>query len=258
VRQARHCTKALAAITFVAGIVAASVLAAADQLHGVTAVALAVCVVAALTGLDIAVRAIDAATRRIEELAADCVAAQRASLTDALTGLANRRHFDQRLGEAVVAALRFGEPFSVVLFDLDDFKRINDGAGHGAGDQALRHVAAVLAADTREVDVVCRWGGEEFALLLPRTAGEDAMQAAERALRALRGTVVDAGGLAARLTASAGVGAFPADGDDGLSVVAAADAALLAAKALGKDQVRRARPAVIDLTGRDRTPHASA
>jgi len=257
-RQARHCTTALAAITLVAGVAAAVALASADELHGVTVIALAVCVVAALTGFDLAVRVLDSAARRVERLTAECEAARLASLTDALTGLGNRRHFDQRLSEALVAALRFGEPFSVVLFDLDDFKRVNDRAGHAAGDRALRHVAAVLAADTREVDVVCRWGGEEFALLLPRTSGEDATQAAERALRALRARPVEGGPAGGALTASAGVASFPADGTDGPSVVAAADAALLAAKALGKDQVQRARSAVIDLSGRDRAPHTSA
>ncbi len=157
-----------------------------------------------------------------------------------------------------MAALRFGEPFSVVVLDLDDFKQVNDRVGHAAGDCALRHVAAVLAAGSREFDVACRWGGEEFALLLPRTGAEDAARVAERALGALRATLVDVGGRALRLTASAGVAAFPVDGVDGPSVVDAADAALLRAKALGKDQVRRARPPVIDLTARERAPHASA
>jgi len=257
VRHARQCTTTFATIALVAGVAAAGVLWAAGQFHGVVAVTLLGSVAMAVVGLDTATRALDEAASRFERLAADCAAARVASLTDALTGLGNRRQFDQRLGEAVVAALRYGEPFSVVLFDLDDFKQVNDGAGHTAGDAALRHVAAVLAGETREVDLVCRWGGEEFALLLPRTGGEDASQAAERALNRLRSTVVDVG-RPLRLTASAGVATFPTDGTGGDAVVDAADAALLRAKALGKDQVQRARPAVVDLTGWDRTPHASA
>ena len=257
-RQARHCITALAALTVVSALVGAAWLAAVGELRGLAVVVLGVCVTAPLIGLDVAWRSLEAARLDLDRMASERDAARRASLTDALTGLGNRRQFELRLGEAVVGALRYGEPFSVALFDLDDFKRVNDRVGHAAGDAALRHVAAVLAAGSRELDVACRWGGEEFVLLLPRTDAADAARVAERALRTLRGTIADAGGVEMRITASAGVAAFPTDGPDGPSVVDAADAALLQAKASGKDQVRRARPAVIDLTGRERAPHASA
>ena len=256
--HAHHWTTALAIVAVVAGVAAAADLGSSGQLHPATAAALLVSVAAPLIGLDVARRGLDGAAHRVDELVCECERARRASLTDVLTGLGNRRHFEQRLGEAVVAALRYGEPFSVVLFDLDDFKLVNDRVGHAAGDTALRHIAAVLAAGSRELDVACRWGGEEFAVLLPRTAAPDAANAAERALRSLRATVVDVRGAPVRLTASAGVASFPEDGLDGPSVVDAADVALLRAKALGKDRVQRARPVVVDLTGRDRTPHASA
>jgi len=258
VRHARQCTTALTTITLAAAIVIAMALASSHEFGGLTAGALLVCVGAATLALDISWRAVDRTAGRVERLAAECEAARRASLTDPLTGLGNRRQFDQRLGEAVVAALRFGEPFSVVLFDLDDFKRVNDLVGHAAGDSALRHVAAVLTSYTREFDVACRWGGEEFALLLPRTRAGGATQVAERALRSLRATVVDVNGAEVRVTASAGVAEFPRDGVDGPLVLDAADSALLRAKALGKDQVQRARTEDVDLTSREHVPHASA
>jgi diguanylate cyclase (GGDEF)-like protein len=258
VRQARRCTTVLVAVAATAGLMSSVGLAASGQLRGLSAMALLVCVGALGLALDVVRRGLDGAAHEVKRLAGECEAARRASLTDALTGLGNRRHFEQRLGEAVNSAVRYGEPFSVVLFDLDDFKRVNDRVGHAAGDGALRHVAAVLAAGSREHDVACRWGGEEFALLLPRTSAVDAARAAGRVVRSLRATVVDLGGAELRLTASAGVAAYPYDGPDGPTVVAAADVALLRAKALGKDQVRRARPVVVDLTGRERTPHATA
>jgi diguanylate cyclase (GGDEF)-like protein len=262
-------TTALAGVTLTAGLVSAAALAAGRNLRGLAGLGLLVCLAAAAIGLDLAVRALAVAEHRLADLTVECDAVRLASLTDPLTGLGNRRHFDQRLTDAVVAALRYGEPFSVAVFDLDDFKSINDRHGHAAGDAALLHVARLLRAGTRDADLVCRWGGEEFAVLFPRTGQAGAARVAERILGALRAKDVDVDVCSVALTASAGVSAFPYDGVDGPSVVGAADVALLRAKSLGKDRVERAwssggATVAVDLTGRDRAgipagmPHALA
>ena len=182
--------------------------------------------------------------------------ARRDALTDGLTGLCNRRHFDLRLRDAVASAQRYGEPFSVALFDVDDFKRINDRWDHGMGDAALVHLAGLLRTATREVDVACRWGGEEFAVLLQRADPSAAVAVAQRVVEAVRATPLDRDGVTISMTVSAGVASFPGDGRDGAEVVARADTALLRAKGMGKDRVERASPAaddsfVVDVTERE-------
>ncbi len=103
----------------------------------------------------------------------------RQSITDALTGVNNRRYFDTRLDEEVRRARRYGRDLAVVILDLDSFKEINDTLGHPQGDQVLTEVAEVLRTNTRELDTVCRVGGDEFVLLLPETAGPQARAKAE-------------------------------------------------------------------------------
>jgi diguanylate cyclase (GGDEF)-like protein len=166
--------------------------------------------------------------------------ARRDALTDGVTGLWNRRHFDLRLQEAVASAQRYGEDFSVAMFDLDDFKRVNDTWDHFTGDAALVHFAGLLRTATREVDVACRWGGEEFAVLLQRAGPVAAATIAQRVVELVRTTPLARGGQDIGLTVSAGVASFPSDGSDGEQVLARADAALLRAKAAGKDRVERA------------------
>jgi diguanylate cyclase (GGDEF)-like protein len=156
------------------------------------------------------------------------------AMTDALTGLPNRRVFHERLHAELVRGRREQRPVSLVLFDVDDFKSINDNHGHPVGDQVLRALAAVLAREARGSDIVCRVGGEEFAAVL---GGVDAFEAASYARRVLavaRATTLGPG----RVTASAGV----ADASHGeLSaeeLFKRADDQLLDAKRSGKDQVR--------------------
>jgi two-component system cell cycle response regulator len=168
--------------------------------------------------------------------------ARREALTDGVTGLWNRRQFDIRVREAVTASQRFGEPFGVALFDLDDFKRINDTYDHFTGDAALVHFAALLRRATRDVDVASRWGGEEFAVLVQRATPLEVEAIADRILDALRQTPLQRGELTIRFTSSAGVASFPWDGSTGAEVVNAADGALLRAKTSGKDRVERALP----------------
>jgi diguanylate cyclase (GGDEF)-like protein len=169
--------------------------------------------------------------------------ATRESLTDDLTGLANRRAFDDGLASEVERAKRFGGTLGLVLLDLDNFKAINDAYGHPQGDVVLREVARVLRESSREVDLPARHGGEEFALVLPATDLEGAFNFAERLrerIAALYVPRLDGAGVL-RVTASCGVAAVPQNpADDGV-LVAAADHALYEAKRSGKNKSVRAR-----------------
>jgi two-component system, cell cycle response regulator len=160
----------------------------------------------------------------------------RMSRTDALTGLYNRRHLEERLGELVSLARRHGEDLGAALVDLDHFKAVNDTAGHPAGDAVLQVTADRLRNSLRAEDVLGRWGGEEFLVLLPRTDAAGARLVAERMRQALAGQPIplpDGGEV--KVTASIGVAAGTDDGVAGL--VDRADAALYEAKAAGRDRV---------------------
>jgi diguanylate cyclase (GGDEF)-like protein len=169
---------------------------------------------------------------------------ERQALADGLTGLANRRHAQEVLAAEVARAERFGGPIALVVADLDDFKDVNDRHGHPTGDVALREFAEVLRETVRDVDLVSRWGGEEFLLLLPGTDGEGAVQLAERVRATLRDRVLGGpDGSPIVLTSSFGVASFPeASSPDEL--VFQADRALYEAKRNGKDRVERASRAV--------------
>jgi len=161
---------------------------------------------------------------------------ERQALLDGLTGLANRRSAEDTLRSEVARAHRFGDKLCLVIADLDDFKAVNDTFGHPVGDDALRMFAATLAATVREMDLAARWGGEEFALVLPGTDAEGGAHLAERARLALEERELRADGSEVRLTASFGVAALP-PATDLEELVAAADAALYEAKRTGKNRV---------------------
>jgi diguanylate cyclase (GGDEF)-like protein/putative nucleotidyltransferase with HDIG domain len=156
-----------------------------------------------------------------------------AASTDHLTGLLNRRGFQQALERELARAQRSGQSFSLLLGDCDFFKHLNDSLGHAAGDQALLMIGRMLEGERRGMDVAARIGGEEFAVLLPECEARDAYLAAER-LRTRFAALFASQPLP--LTMSFGVAAFPANAttDDGL--LRAADDALYAAKALGRDR----------------------
>jgi diguanylate cyclase (GGDEF)-like protein len=156
--------------------------------------------------------------------------------TDPLTGLPNRRTFQERLEAELARSRRDGRPLSLVLFDVDDFKSVNDRDGHPAGDAVLSGFARVLDAETRGADVVCRIGGEEFAALLPGADAEDAARYAERALARMRETALHTW----PVTASAGVATTCGD-RAGADLFRRADDCLLAAKRAGKDRVAAER-----------------
>jgi two-component system, cell cycle response regulator len=164
------------------------------------------------------------------------------SRTDALTGAGNRRSFDEALGHEMARAKRHGQPLSLVMLDIDHFKRINDAHGHPGGDEVLRAVAATLRATLRDGDVLFRYGGEEFAVLLPYAQGPGAVTAAERMLRAIAAAPVALREGAVRVTASAGVASVLASDADGASLVGRADAALYEAKQAGRNRVHTGRP----------------
>jgi diguanylate cyclase (GGDEF)-like protein len=166
-------------------------------------------------------------------------AVKRQAITDELTQLANRRSFAQTLGLEVRRAERFGDPLTLVLADLDDFKSINDSYGHQMGDVVLKAFADVLRANVRDFDVPARYGGEEFAILLPETELAGGEQLARRLLAALSSVRVPGiEGDRAPVTASFGVASFPR-ARNAEELLAAADRALYQAKREGKNRVAR-------------------
>ncbi len=169
--------------------------------------------------------------------------AQALATTDGLTGLANRRAFDSILQVEQASAARYGHPLSLILLDIDAFKEYNDTYGHPAGDERLRTVAEILRANLRAPDVAARYGGDEFALVLPHTGKAGAMALAERLRIAASATTLvalDAREPTPGYTLSLGVATFPADTLTPNALLLAADNALLAAKREGKNRIRTA------------------
>jgi diguanylate cyclase (GGDEF)-like protein len=162
---------------------------------------------------------------------------ERQAVTDGLTELANRRQFEQALAGEISRAERFGGTLALILADLDDFKQVNDRYGHQAGDEVLRTFASVLKETVRDVDLPSRYGGEEFAVLLPQTDMDGAENLAERLRQSVaeRPMTTQPGALVA-VTASFGVASFP-DASTPAALFAAADEALYRAKAAGKNRV---------------------
>lgn len=168
---------------------------------------------------------------------------RRLSITDALTGVYNRRYFSQRLEECVQRAKRYGEPLSFILLDLDYFKSVNDRFGHHAGDEALTALAQVLRAEVRDTDFVSRLGGEEFGIVLVQTPREAAVEVAERIRRRVEAQELHpSSDETLGLTASLGIAFFPDDGDDPKSLLGSADRALYEAKHTGRNRVVTCAP----------------
>jgi diguanylate cyclase (GGDEF)-like protein len=169
---------------------------------------------------------------------------ERQAHTDSLTGLYNRRLFMQRLREEAERVNRHNGCLSILLFDLDHFKQVNDRFGHEAGDRVLQSVARAANEVKRVSDIIARIGGEEFALLLPETDREGAMNLAHRLRAAIESAkTLDPAGAPVSVTASIGVATVSAHSDGPASALKLADAALYRAKNAGRNQVRRAEPA---------------
>lgn len=171
-------------------------------------------------------------TRRLRQMA----------LHDELTGLFNRREMHRLLAEEWHRSTRFDHPFALVLVDIDHFKRVNDTHGHRIGDRVLCHVAHLLAGQLRLVDRLSRFGGEEFAIIMPETKREEAVVTIER-LRVLleeNPAFVEENNLTLPVTFSAGVAVSPADAADPDTLIERADQALYAAKHEGRNRVKSA------------------
>jgi diguanylate cyclase (GGDEF)-like protein len=163
---------------------------------------------------------------------------ERLSTVDALTGLHNRRFLTQRLAEELLRSFREKCSFTVLMADVDEFKKYNDAFGHPAGDEVLRKVANILLGSTRAVDCTARYGGEEFAVLLIDTVGEGALQVAER----IRARVAAEEFPGRKITISVGMAEFPVHGHSAEAVISRADEALYAAKRAGRNRIERAGP----------------
>ena len=160
--------------------------------------------------------------------------------TDQLTGLANRRHFDEQLARALTETDRYGNTVSLIIADIDFFKIVNDTHGHEAGDAVLRAVAGIFREKVRTVDVCARYGGEELAVLLPQTTLTGACELAERLRQTIETRVIGFNGKAIPVTASFGVASFPESAVSREELFPAADKALYKAKAEGRNRVRSA------------------
>lgn len=175
------------------------------------------------------------------------------SLRDPLTGLFNRRSLDEALNREIQRANRSGGTLAVVMLDLDHFKAFNDRYGHAAGDSALRTLGRFLTARLRATDIACRYGGEEFTVILPETSREQALRIAERLREEFERTpILHAGASFPPLTLSIGVATYPEDGYTADSLIDAADAALYAAKAGGRNRISPNDPAPLAVPARAR------
>lgn len=161
------------------------------------------------------------------------------SVTDPLTGLYNRRFLESRFAEELSRSSRLQQSFTIMLIDLDNFKDYNDLCGHIAGDHALKRTGTLLKRSAREMDVVIRYGGEEFCLILPGTAQKESIFVAERIRRAIETEPFpgETGMPSGKLTTSIGVASFPDDGDTAENLLNAADQALYQAKRAGRNRL---------------------
>jgi len=160
------------------------------------------------------------------------------SVRDALTGLYNRRYLEEALNRELILAERHDYPVSMIMTDIDHFKKVNDHYGHLAGDEILRAVGALLKRNARASDIYCRYGGEEFLLVLPQMSLEKAAVRAEQLRRTLSAAPIRYGATAIPITASFGVAAYPENGRAGERIIEAADKALYEAKDNGRNRVR--------------------
>ena len=168
-----------------------------------------------------------------EELEAANIFLQALATTDGLTGLANHRHFQERLAEEFRRTQRYGLPLSLILLDVDHFKKYNDAFGHPAGDVVLKRVADILKDTARETDIVARYGGEEFAIILPETDNLGAVAVAER----IRESIAEAVWDKREITVSVGVSSVSITIKNGAELVEQADQSLYTSKSNGRNRV---------------------
>ncbi len=164
------------------------------------------------------------------------------AIRDPLTGLFNRRYLTETLVREFARAQRSGAPMAIVMIDVDHFKRFNDSFGHDAGDAVLQALGSFFSRSVRADDIACRYGGEEFCLVLPQMDQHNAMQRAEAIREGAAALEVKSDGrVLGPVTLSLGVALFPEDGSDMESLVRAADAAMYEAKKAGRNRVVMSR-----------------
>lgn len=187
---------------------------------------------------EITPRILERSLRYAVKLAESFEALRLLATRDELTGLLNRREFDRILEEEQDRALRFGHALSLLMVDVDHFKTVNDRHGHPAGDFVLREIARRMSVRVRNVDRVARFGGEEFAIVLVQTDRHGAMETAQRLCSAIqREPILTPQNIAVNVSISVGLAVLPEDGNSAATLVAAADKALYAAKAAGRNRV---------------------
>ncbi|MBI5637419.1 MAG: diguanylate cyclase [Nitrospinae bacterium] len=155
--------------------------------------------------------------------------------TDSLTGLNNRRYFDKKLSEMVSHSHRYKKNFCVAMLDIDFFKDFNDKFGHLVGDQVLIHLGKFLKAGLRDSDFSCRYGGEEFVILLPDTQKESAFHLVDRLRKKFAETALPHEGSSYQVTFSIGLAEYPADADTAREMIKCADDALYESKTAGRN-----------------------
>jgi diguanylate cyclase (GGDEF)-like protein len=159
------------------------------------------------------------------------------SITDVLTGLFNRRYFEERFYEELQRSERHNLSFSLLMLDIDDFKLFNDTEGHLSGDDVLKRIADIAKDNLRVIDVISRFGGEEFAVIMPQTEGDEAFLVAERIRKSIKERLTDSWDSFPRdtITVSIGIATFPSDGAGRKELIQNTDRALYKAKMEGKD-----------------------
>jgi diguanylate cyclase len=184
-------------------------------------------------------RELNASRTRIEALRTSLETAREAGLRDPLTGVGNRRCFDLKLNDAIRTAAATSKPLAIIIGDLDGFKKVNDDFGHQIGDEVLKYFSQLLSSNIREADTVTRYGGEEFAIILPETETGEAAQFAERIREQLGSkhlTIRKTSREIGKVTASFGVAALR-PGETADSLVSRADEKLYEAKKAGRNRV---------------------
>ena len=148
----------------------------------------------------------------------------RLATTDGLTGLYNHRYFQEQMKMQVEQAKRYNSPFSLIIIDIDHFKRFNDTFGHQSGDAVLRQVAMTLKKNVRATDIVCRYGGEEMSIILPNIGKDEAFSTAQKICkRVAENSYKLSGDRESNVTISLGVATYPFDGVDASSMIESAD-----------------------------------
>lgn len=166
------------------------------------------------------------------------------AIHDSITGLYNNHYFFKELGDEIIRSQRYGRYFSLVMFDIDDFKNINDTYGHSNGDKALQMLSdCILKTIRKDIDIACRYGGDEFIIMLPNTNSESALKVCERLLNTVRSMKIECSdGRYFFMTLSMGISEYPKDGEESYFLFNHADEAMYYSKRMGKNRISLYQP----------------